>query len=74
MQLYHAGKRREEIDVEQTPSSGKSLEYLVDRARRMARRYAHVSPYGLHPDQDVWKGITRALGRQAHTFGWSYCP
>ncbi len=70
----NAGKRREEIDVEQTPSSGKSLEYLVDRARRMALRYAQVSPYSLHPNPDVWAGITRAIGRQANTFGWPYCP
>ena len=70
----YARKLREEIDVEQTPSSGKDLEDLVDRARRMALRYAQVSPYNLHPTPDVWGGITRAIGRQAKTFHWPYCP
>ena len=57
-----------------TPSTGKSLEYLIDRARRMALRYAEVSPYRLNPNQDVWMGIVRGIGRQAATFGWPYCP
>ncbi|MFQ6001596.1 MAG: hypothetical protein ACE5LG_07995 [Anaerolineae bacterium] len=60
--------------MERTPSTGKSLEYLTDRARRMALRYAEVSPYRLNPDQDVWEGIVRAIGRNAYTFGWPYCP
>lgn len=55
-------------------STGKSLDELVDRARRMALRYAEVSPYRLNPDQGVWQGIVRGIGRQAHTFGWPYCP
>ena len=57
-----------------TPSEGKSLEELVDRARRMAIRYAKVSPYSLNPDPKVWQGIVRGIGRQAATFGWSFCP
>jgi len=60
--------------LERTPSAGKSLEELIDRAQRMALRYAEVSPYRLNPDQDVWEGIVRAIGRNAHTFGWPYCP
>jgi len=57
-----------------SPNTGKSLEYLTDRARRMALRYAEVSPYRLNPKQAVWEGIVRAIGRQAHTFGWPFCP
>jgi hypothetical protein len=60
--------------MENTPSTGKSLEYLIDRARRMALRYAQVSPYRLNPNRDIWEGIVRGLGRQAYTFGWPYCP
>lgn len=60
--------------MERTPSTGKSLEGLIDRARRMALRYAEVSPYRLNPDQDVWEGIIKGIGRQAYTFGWPYCP
>jgi len=61
-------------DRENTPSTGKSLEVLIDRARRMALRYAELSPYRLNPNQDVWEGIVKGIGRQAHTFGWPYCP
>jgi ferredoxin-thioredoxin reductase catalytic subunit len=57
-----------------TPNNGKSLQYLIDRARRMALRYAEVSPYRLNPRQSTWEGIVTALGRQAHTLGWPYCP
>lgn len=64
----------EEDNVERTPSTGKSLEYLTDRARRMALRYAEVSFYRLNPDQDIWEGIVKGIGRQAYTFGWPYCP
>ena len=60
--------------VEQTPNIGKSLEYLTERARRMALRYAEVSPYRLNPNREVWEGIVRGIGRQAATFGWPYCP
>ena len=60
--------------MDETPNTGKSLEYLVDRARRMALRYAEISPYQLHPEGDVWAGIVKAIGRQARTFGWPYCP
>jgi ferredoxin-thioredoxin reductase catalytic subunit len=59
---------------EVTPSTGKSLDYLVDRARRMAVRYAEVSPYHLNPREDIWHGIVQGIGRQALTFGWPYCP
>ena len=41
--------------MENTPSTGKSLEYLVDRAQRMALRYAEVSPYRLNPNRDIWR-------------------
>jgi ferredoxin-thioredoxin reductase catalytic subunit len=59
---------------ETTPSTGKSLEYVTDRARRMALRYAEVSPYRLNPREDIWKGIVSGIGRQAYTFGWPFCP
>ena len=58
----------------QTPNTGKTLDYLIDRARRMALRYAETSPYRLNPVQDTWKGIVTGIGRQAHTFGWPFCP
>jgi hypothetical protein len=57
-----------------TPNTGKSLEYLTDRARRMALRHAEVSSCRLNPRQSTWEGIVRALGRQAYTLGWPYCP
>jgi len=63
-----------EDNVEDTPSAGKTLEYLTDRARRMAIRYAEVSPYSLNPNREVWEGIVRGIGLQAHTSGWPYCP
>ena len=62
------------MDDSRTPSTGKSLEELVARARRMALRYAEVSPYHLNPNQETWEGIVRGIGRQAFTFGWPYCP
>jgi len=57
-----------------TPSTGKSLEELIERSRRASIRYAEVSPYQLNPKQEIWEGIARGLGRQADTFGWPYCP
>ncbi len=60
--------------MQETPSTGKSLEELTSRARRMAQRYAEISAYSLNPDQEVWEGIVRGIGRQAHTLGWPYCP
>lgn len=60
--------------MSKTPNTGKSLEYLTDRARRMVQRYAEVSPYRLNPRQSTWEGIVRALGRQAFGLGWPYCP
>jgi ferredoxin-thioredoxin reductase catalytic subunit len=60
--------------MQETPSTGKSLEELIDRARRMALRYAEISPYRLNPENNVWQGLVRAIGRQADTFGWPYCP
>lgn len=60
--------------MENTPSTGKSLEYLIDRARRMALRYWQVSPYRLNPNRDIWEGIVKGIGRQAFTLGWPYCP
>ena len=56
------------------PNEGKSLEELVERARRMAIRYAEVSLFSLNPDPAVWQGIVRGIGRQAVTFGWPFCP
>ena len=58
----------------ETPNTGKSLQYLTDRARRMAHRHAETSACILNPSQRTWEGIVRALGRQAHTLGWPYCP
>jgi ferredoxin-thioredoxin reductase catalytic subunit len=63
-----------EDNLQNTPNTGQSLEYLTDRARRMALRYAQTSPYRLNPNREVWEGIVRAIGRQAYTFGWPYCP
>ena len=60
--------------MEKTPNTGKSLEYLMARARRMALRYTEVSAYKLNSSRDRWEGIVRAIGRQAFTFGWPYCP
>ena len=60
--------------MENTPNTGKSLEYLIDRARRMALRHAQVSPCRLNPDPDIWEGIVKGIGHQAHTSGWPYCP
>ena len=57
-----------------TPSSGKSMAELIDRQRRMALRYAEVSPYNLNPAEGVWEGIVRGIASQAATFGWPYCP
>jgi hypothetical protein len=67
-------EEREGGAMTEAPSTGKSLEYLVDRARRMAMRYAEVSPYSLNPDPEVWGGIVKGIGRQAYTGGWPYCP
>ena len=63
-----------EDNVKKTPNTGKSLEYLTERARRMAHRYAETSPYRLNPKRIIWEGITRSLGRQAYALGWPYCP
>ena len=60
--------------MEETPSTGKGIEVLIDRARRMATRYAEVSAYRLNPNPAVWNGIVTGIGRQAHTFGWPFCP
>jgi len=60
--------------METTPSTGQTLEYVTKRARRMALRYAEISPYRLNPNPETWEGIVRGIGRQAFTFGWPYCP
>ena len=57
-----------------TLSPGKSLEYLTDRARRMALRHAQVSGCRLNPKSEIWEGIVRGLGEQAYVSGWPYCP
>ncbi len=57
-----------------TPGSSKSLAELQAQARRMALWYSQHSPYSLNPDPNVWEGIVKAIGRQAHTFGFPYCP
>ncbi len=56
------------------PDSGKSLAELTSRARRMALWYSQHSPYSLNPAPNVWEGIVKAIGRQALTFGFPYCP
>ena len=70
--------RRVSVDLEEsmekTPNSGKTLEYLTERARRMAMRYAEVSPYRLNPTQSAWEGVVKGIGRQAFTLGWPFCP
>ena len=70
--------RRVSVDLEEsmekTPNTGKTLDYLTERARRMAARYAEVSPYRLNPTQSVWEGVVKGIGRQAFTFGWPFCP
>jgi ferredoxin-thioredoxin reductase catalytic subunit len=60
--------------MEETPSTGKSLKYVTDRARRMAQKHAARTRYRLNPDQDTWEGIVRGIGRQAFRFGWPFCP
>lgn len=60
--------------MSESPNTGKSQQELTERARRMALRYAEVSPYRLNPKKEIWEGIVKALGRQAATFGWPYCP
>ena len=60
--------------MKNSPNKGKSLKELIARARRMAQRYAAVSPYRLNPRQSTWEGITTSLGRQAYNLGWPYCP
>ena len=55
----NAGKRREEVDVEQTPSCGKSLEYLLDRGTPV------------HSDAgDREPGRIRTHGRGAGGYPW----
>jgi ferredoxin-thioredoxin reductase catalytic subunit len=60
--------------MEKTPNTGKSLQYLIERAWRMAHRYAEISPYRLNPRESTWQGIVKSLGRQAYNLGWPYCP
>ena len=60
--------------MKDSPNKGKSLEELMARAKRMAQRYAEISPYRLNPRQSTWEGITNSLGRQAYDLGWPYCP
>jgi ferredoxin-thioredoxin reductase catalytic subunit len=55
-------------------ASPKSLAELQSQARRMALWYSQHSPYHLNPDPNVWEGIVKAIGRQARTFGFPYCP
>jgi hypothetical protein len=69
----HTGEVQEG-NVERTPSTGQTLEYVTNRARRMALRYSKVGPYRLNPNQEVWEGIVGGIGRQAYTFGWPFCP
>ena len=57
-----------------TEASPKTLAEHIARARRMALWYSRHSPYSLNPDPNVWEGIVKAIGRQAHTFGFLYCP
>jgi len=57
-----------------SPNKDKSLEELIARARKMAQRYAEISPYRLNPRQSTWEGITTSLGRNAYKLGRPYCP
>lgn len=57
-----------------TNPPARSLEEDISRARKMAKWYAGHSPYRLNPDPTVWEGIVRAIGRQAFTRGFPYCP
>jgi ferredoxin-thioredoxin reductase catalytic subunit len=63
-----------ETGTSHSPNRGKSIEELIARARRMAQRYAEISPYRLNPRQSTWEGIVTSLGRQAYNLGWPYCP
>lgn len=57
-----------------TEASPRTLAEHIARARHMAQWYASHSPYHLNPDPNVWEGIVKTIGRQAHTFGFPYCP
>jgi ferredoxin-thioredoxin reductase catalytic subunit len=52
----------------------RTFEQQIAHAREMAQWYAAHSPYRLNPDPRVWEGIVRAIGRQAFTRGFPYCP
>ena len=46
----------------------------VEKARRMAEKYAAHSGYALNPDQEALAGIYRGLARNKLQYGHRYCP
>jgi ferredoxin-thioredoxin reductase catalytic subunit len=46
----------------------------VDKARRMAEKYAARSGYYLNPDYEALEGIYRGLARNKLKYGHRYCP
>lgn len=46
----------------------------VDKARRMAEKYAARSGYYLNPDKEALDGIYRGLARNKLKYGHRYCP
>ena len=57
-----------------TNPTPKTLEEHIAHARRMALWYADHTFYRLNPDPSYWEGIVKAIGRQAYTHGFGYCP
>lgn len=46
----------------------------VEKARRMAEKYAAHSGYALNPDREALAGIYRGLARNKLQYGHRYCP
>jgi len=46
----------------------------VEKARRMAEKYAAHSGYALNPDKEALAGIYRGLARNKLHYGHRYCP
>jgi ferredoxin-thioredoxin reductase catalytic subunit len=46
----------------------------VEKARRMAEKYATRSRYYLNPDKQALEGIYRGLARNKLKYGHRYCP
>ncbi len=47
---------------------------VVERLRKMVRRWPSVSGYHLHPDSTVVEGIVQGLVRSTMAYGFPYCP